>query len=175
MEMKEMKELLDKIVDVTYKADSFLYKTPVKAKPNGPASGADLRRLDAFLGTHGFRAPASYRTCLSVYNGIRGFLSPDYSLLSVDEVIAKTKLLSSRYDDEFPDLVQFVIAAGETPKFMAFDVTTSADGEGYEVGEVTGEGRGFRYKNFKKFLTELLRNLEQTVRDEEKDRKKLKP
>jgi len=171
----EMKELLDRIVEVTYKADTFLYKKPVKAKPNAPASAADLRRLDAFLASHGFKAPASYKSCLSVYNGIQRFLSPEYSLFSVDEVIATTKLLSSRFDKEFPDLVQFVIAGGDTPNFMAFDVTTSAAGEGYEVGEVTGEGRGFRYKNFNKFLTELLANLEQTIREEEKDRKKLKP
>lgn len=170
----EMKELLDQTIEANYRADTFFYKKPVRAKPHGPASVADLRRLDAFLAPRGFKAPASYKSCLSVYNGIEGFLAPDYSLLSVDEVITKTKEISASYDQEYPDLVQFVIAAGDM-NFMAFDVATSAAGEGYEVGEVTAEGKGPRYKNFKHFLTKFLANLEQTISDQEKDRKKLKP
>lgn len=171
----EMKELLDQIIETNYKADAFFYKKPIRALPNGPARVADLRRLDAFLASRGLEAPASYKSCLSVYDGIKGFLSPEYSLFSVDEVIERTEVWYSRFDDELPDLVQFVFAGGDTPNFMAFDVTTSSAGEGYEVSEVTGEGRGHRYKSFKKFLTELLATLEQTIRQEEKDRKKLKP
>lgn len=171
----DMKELLDKIIDATYRSDLFFYKKPVRPNPNAPASTADLRRLDEFLASQGLEMPPSYRSCLSIYNGIQGFLAPDYSLLSVDEVIAMTKLLSSRFDDEFPELVQFVIAGGDTPNFMAFDVTTAPAGEGYEVGEVTGEGRGVRYQSFQQFLIELLKNLEQTIREEQRDRKKLKP
>jgi len=169
----DMKELLDKTIEANYKADTFFYKKPVRAKPHGPATVADLRRLDAFLASRGFEAPASYKSCLSVYNGIEGFLAPDYALLSVDEVITKTKEISASYD-QYPDLVQFVIAASDL-NFMAFDVATSAAGEGYEVGEVTAEGKGPRYKNFKQFLTVGLATLEKTIRDQEKDRKKLKP
>jgi hypothetical protein len=171
----EMKELLDQIIETNFKADAFYFKKPIRATPNGPASAADLRRLDAFLAAHKLEAPASYKSCLSVYNGIKGFVAPDFSLFSVDEVIERTTTWYSRFDDELPDLVQFVIAGGDTPNFTAFDVTTSSAGEGYEVGEVTGEGRGQRYRNFKKFLTESLATLEQTIRQEEKDRKKLKP
>jgi len=170
----QMKELLDKLIDAKYKADTFYYRKPVRARPHGPATVADLRRLDAFLASHKLKAPASYKSFLSVHNGIEGFLSPDYSLLSVDEVIARSKHLSAKLGKDYPDLVQFVIAEGDL-NFMAFDVTTSAAGEGYEVAEITAEGRGQSYKSFKKFLTDFLGNLEQTIRQEEKDRKKLKP
>jgi hypothetical protein len=170
----KMKELLDRIIEANYKADAFFYKKPVKATPNAPASVEDLRRLDAFLAARGLEGPASYKSCLAVYNGIEGFLSPDYALLSVDGVIAKTKQFSARFDQEYPDLVRFVFATDDM-SFMAFDVTTSSAGDGYEVGEVTLEGRGPRYDSFTHFLTKFLANLEQTVREQQKDRKKLKP
>ena len=161
----EMKELLDKTIEANYKADTFFYKKPIRAKPHGPASVTDLRRLDDFLAKSGLRAPSSYKSCLSVYNGIEGFLAPDYSLLSVDEVITRTKEIAESYDPDYPDLVQFVIAASDM-NFMAFDVATSAAGEGYEVAEVTAEGKGPRYNNFRQFLTTFLANLEQTIRDQ---------
>lgn len=171
----EMKELLDKTIDVNYKADTFFYKKPARAVPNGPATVADLRRLDAFLGAQGIKAPESYKSCLSIYNGIKDFLAPGYSLLSVDEVIGKTSEISAQFDREYPDLVRFVIAASDDLDFMAFDVATADAGEGYEVGGVTAEGRGPRYKDFTQFLVEGLATLEQTILEQERDRKKLKP
>ena len=94
----DMKALLDEIIETNYKADFFFFKKPVRAKPRKPASDADLERLDAFLASRVLKAPASYRTCLAIYNGIDGFLGADYPLLSINKVIARTKKLSTTYD-----------------------------------------------------------------------------
>ena len=94
----DMKALLDEIIETNYKADFFFFKKPVRAKPRKPARDADWQRLDAFLASRGLKAPASYRTCLAIYNGIDGFLGADYPLLSINKVIARTKKLSTTYD-----------------------------------------------------------------------------
>jgi hypothetical protein len=170
-----MKQLLDQIIEATYKANAFFSKRPIRPTPGPPATAADLRRLDAHLASKGFQAPVSYKAALSAYNGIEHFLGRNYSLLSIDAIVGGKYEILEENEEEFPNLCGFVIAAGNTPTFMGFDTSTSPKGDGYEVSQVSDEGSEWRCKSFEAFLKQLLANLEQTIREEEADRANLKP
>jgi len=170
-----MKTLLDKIIEATYKANRFFDEDAQKPRPNGPASADDLRRLDAYLSAKKLVAPLSYKSFLSIYNGIPNLLGDSYSLLSIDDVIGENYSLMKEDIDKYPNLCQFVFAAGDTPNFMGFDVSKSNPEHGYEVAEITAEGGELKSKSFEEFLTSLLGNLEETIQGEEKDRENLGP
>lgn len=170
-----MKKLLDQLIEVTHKARAFYSKRPIRPTPRDPAGADDLRRLDVHLASKGLKAPASYKSFLSAYNGIEDLFARRFSLLSIDEVVGKKYEILEENEEELPNLCEFVIAAGDTSEFIGFDISTSATGDGYEVVEITAEGKESRHKSFESFLTDLLANLEQAIRDEEKDRANLKP
>jgi len=170
-----MKQLLDTIIEATFKANSFFSKRPIRPAPGPPASPDELRQLDAFLAGKGLQAPPGYRSFLSVYNGIENLLAKRYSLLSIEQVIGGKYELLEENEEEYPHLCQFVLAAGNTSNFMGFDIRTPASGNGYEVAEITAEGKEWRYASFAAFLQAYLANTEQAIREEEADRANLKP
>jgi hypothetical protein len=75
--------------------------------------------------------------------------------------------------EDFPSCCQFMIASAKTHTFMSFDVSSSSEGAGYEVVEVSSEGTEYRTANFEDFITKYLATLEQTIAEEEKDRQNL--
>ena len=170
-----MKQLLDQFIEAKYKSNTFFSKRPIRPNPRGPASADELRRLDAHLSSKGLQAPDSYKACLAVYNGIENLFGRRYSLLSIDEIVGKQYELLEENEEEYPNLGAFVIGAGETSYFMGFDTSTPVTGKGYELAEITDKGAQWRFKSFEDFLTGMVADLEKTIRDEEQDRKNLKP
>lgn len=175
MNEREMRSLLDSVIEAKYQENTFFYDDPIRPKPGPPASENDLRELDAFLGSKGLRAPKDYRLFLSIYNGIENLLSPDCSLLTIAGVIAARYGIIEELADEFPNCVEFVIGAGNTPEFVGFDIGTgSADGD-YEVAWVTGDMNEWRSNSFRDFLARYLAILEKRVSAQKKDRENLAP
>jgi hypothetical protein len=173
MREEDMKELLDRIIEAKYKENSFFYDNPIRPKPGGPANGDDLRQLDLYLAAKGLTAPKAYRLFLSVYNGIEHVLGPSYSLLPVGAVIGEQYDILEENIEEFPNYCEFVIAAGNTPNFIGFDINTSSAEGGYEVVEVAADGGEWRLKNFEDFLISYLAVLERNILAQEKDRENL--
>jgi hypothetical protein len=170
-----MQALLDRIIEARYKANTFYYQNPVRPRPKGPASAADLQRLDTYLAAKGFVAPAAYRTFLSIYNGIDNILGLRYSLLSIDDIVISRYTVLEEIAEDFPSVSQFVIGAGDTPNVLGFDVSTSPAGDGYEVVEISDTGDEWRCASFEEFLHRLLANLEGNIRAQEGDRQNLPP
>lgn len=168
-----MKELLDRIIEAKYKENCLFYDHPIRPRPGKPASEEDLKQLDQYLAKKGLKAPDSYRTFLSIYNGIEDVLESAFSLLPIRAVVGEEYDILEENIEDFPDYCEFVIAAGDTPSFIGFDISASSpDGE-YEVVWVSPEGDEWRSKNFEEFLASYLAILERNVRAEEKDRENL--
>jgi hypothetical protein len=170
-----MKALLDRIIEARYLANTFYYESPVRPRPNPPASPAELQRLDAYLASKGRVAPAAYKQFLSIYDGIENVLGRNYSLLSVDGVIHAKDAILEEIVEDFPNLCEFVIGAGNTPNILGFDVSTAPGGSGYEVAEISDTGDESRYASFEELLQRLLANLEKNILTQQKDRQNLPP
>jgi hypothetical protein len=168
-----MKELLDRIIDAKYRENTFYYDEPERPEPGPPAGAETLSRLDAYLAGKGLRIPPSYREFLGIYDGIKGVLGPGYSLLPVHAVVEEAYDVLPENQKEFPNLCEFVFAAGDTLNFMGFDVATgAADGE-YEAVEVDADGGEWRHRSFRAFLEAYLEVLRGRVAAEEQDRQNL--
>jgi hypothetical protein len=170
-----MKALLDQIIEARYLANTFYYESPVRPQPNGPASAAELQRLDTWLASKGLVAPAAYKEFLSVYNGIENVLGRSYSLLSIDGVLQAKDAVLEEIVDDFPNICEFVIGAGNTPNILGFDVSTASGADGYEVAEISDTGDESRYTSFEEFLQRLLANLEKNILTQQRDRQNLPP
>lgn len=175
MHQLEMKKLLDRIIEAKYQENSFFYDDPERPKPGTPASELDLRELDVFLAKKGLKAPNDYRSFLMTYNGIRHVLSPELSLLPAAAVLTAKANVIQELAEEFPSCADFVIGAGSTPEFVAFDINAvSAEGD-FEVVWISGDMNEWRSKSFREFLERYLAILESRVFKERKDRENLKP
>ena len=172
---KNMKELLDRLIEVTHKENSYYQDAPVKPMPGKPATQKELQRLDACLAKKGLIAPPAYKEFLSIYNGIGHLFDFEFGLLSIQEIVTENFSFPTWIYKEAPNLTQFMIAAGNTPAFKVFDSNTPSKGEGYEVVSISPDGDEWRAKNFKEFLNLMLKGSEGSVKAEEKDRKNLEP
>jgi hypothetical protein len=170
-----MKDLLDRIIEAKYKENSFFYDHPVRPKPGAPADEYQLGQLDDYLARKGLRVPPGYREYLSIYNGIESVFNYSLSLLPVAEVMRDDHGIVEETIDEFPTCCQFVIAAGNTPEFIAFDTATWHTELGYEAVWVTADTTEWRQKSFEDLLTSYLDVLERNISAQENDRKNLQP
>lgn len=173
MNAQKMKETLDSIMKAKFKADSFFFEEPPRPKAGKPATLESLRELDHHFTELGLKVPASYRLALSIYDGIENFLGEGYNLLPVRDVIRNEFEFFEEDLVEFPNCCQFLIASAKTHAFMSFDVSSSSEGAGYQVVEVSSEGTEYRTDNFDNFINKYLATLEETIADEEKDRQNL--
>lgn len=166
---------MDRIIEAKYIENTFFYDSPKRPKPGDPASEDDLRLLDRYLARNNLRAPNSYKLFLSIYNGIEHVLGESYSLLSVDAVVGEKYKILEENIVEFPELCKFVIAAGNTPNFIGFDISNSPGEGNYPVVEVAADGSQWKLKSFEDFLLSYLAVLERNISAQIKDRENLAP
>lgn len=147
----EMKALVDEIIALKFAADNFADDAPARAIPLPPAGARELATLESRLAGAGLVLPPSYRTLLSVCDGIEYFFDdPDMALLSCAQVAG------GKFDktaEDFPPLAKFVIAAGNTSAFVSFDASTGGAGREYEVVHINTEGAEYRADDLTQFLT----------------------
>jgi hypothetical protein len=170
---KNMKELLDRLIEAKYKENSFFYDKPIKPKPGEPPSKLELQQLESHLVKKGFKVPYSYKQYLSIYNGIENLFDRKFSLLSISEIVKEEFEILEENIEEFPSCCEFVIGAGDTPEFIGFDVSKFSGNDGYQVVWIADNGEEWRLNSFEDFLTNYLSILERNVLIQEKDRENL--
>jgi len=167
--MKDLKQLIDDFVDIEEILNGYYGIEPARPLIRPPAPAKDLDSLEKYLLRRKLPFPPSYRAFLATCNGITGF-DADLNLLSAKEVMNPVDMA---LESDFPNLAIFVIAQGNTSAFISFDSESTDDAGEMEVVWVTEDGDEIRYPNFGTFLQMVRDQSQETLKQEQADRRNL--
>ncbi|CAL8480009.1 SMI1/KNR4 family protein [Caballeronia sp. S22] len=150
----EMKCMLEQtLADQSRNAGYRMKESPApQALLQAPVSAADLAALEAHCAHIGIAVPPSFRQFLQISDGV-----PDYmryvgmSLRSALEIVESAGSDEEEWD-EYDPLHKFVIVAGDTAEFIAFDVHSIDTAGEPAVVWVGLRGDETTYANFEDLL-----------------------
>jgi hypothetical protein len=170
MNTEKLDQLWQQIVAAVAERDSYLTSNSTPPISGPPATNAELTELEKYWG---WQLPPSYRTFLSLRNGVKNF-AYDTPLLSTHQII-NDSMSWDVVDELDPDLIPSVFAASEySDLFFCFDYRhPKPDGE-LEVVIFTLNGAQERHPNFLAWLYTYLDVMQAGIDREKADREFLR-